>query len=50
MEEATGTIFGSYRVYGQVVIDLTDSRKQIPNTTVRKQKGNPIYTSGHPKK
>ena len=46
MEEAIKTIFRCQKTYGQLVIDLTDSRKQTLKTAVRKQKGNSIYIQG----
>ena len=38
MEEATKTIFRCQKTYGQLVIDLTDSRKQIPKTECESKK------------
>ena len=46
MEEARKTIFRCQKTYGQLVIDLTDSRKQTPKTAVWKQKGRSIYIQG----
>ena len=46
MEEEKKTIFRCHKTYGQLVIDLTDSRKHTPKTAVWKQKGRSIYIQG----